>query len=48
MGIANAIQDLNKCKMVKAVRTHKGSISNIKFNQKQGIICTSGLNVDLQ
>ncbi len=39
------IQDLNKCKMIKAVRTHKGSVSNIKFHPKQGLITTSGLNV---
>jgi WD40 repeat protein len=40
-----AIKDLNKCKMIKAVRTHKGSISSIKLHQKQGLISTSGLNV---
>lgn len=36
--------DLNKCKMIKAVRTHKGSISGLKFAAKLGLIVTSGLN----
>ncbi len=31
--------------MIKAVRTHKGSVSNIKFHNKLGLFSTSGLNV---
>lgn len=27
------IWDLNECKLVKAVKTHKGSVSNIKIDQ---------------
>lgn len=38
------IWDLNKCQLVKAVKSHKGSISNIKLNRKTGLITTSGLN----
>lgn len=40
-----AIWDLNKSKMIKAVKTHKGSVSSVKFHAKQGLISTSGLNV---
>lgn len=43
-----AIWDLNKCAMVKAVRTHKGSVSSIKFHHKGGFITTAGLNVPYQ
>jgi WD40 repeat protein len=39
------MKDLNKCKMIKAMRTHKGSVSSIKFHAKQGLISTAGLNV---
>jgi len=31
--------------MIKAVRTHKGSVSSIKLHQKQGLFSTAGLNV---
>ena len=34
--------------MIKAVRTHKGSISGLKFAAKLGLIVTSGLNVNSQ
>ena len=45
MGSKLSTQDLNKSKMVKAVRTHKGSVSNIKFHEKLGLFSTAGLNV---
>ena len=48
MGNKSFKKDLNKCKMIKAVRTHKGSISGLKFAAKLGLIVTSGLNVNLQ
>jgi hypothetical protein len=32
LGTGSSIQDLNKCKMIKATRTHKGSVSTIKFH----------------
>lgn len=46
MGNKSLKKDLNKCKMIKAVRTHKGSISGLKFSAKLGLIVTSGLNVN--
>lgn len=47
MGTSPLKKDLNKCKMVKAVRTHKGSVSTIKFHRKLGLFSTAGLNVSL-
>jgi hypothetical protein len=45
MGKNRKIKDLTKCKMIKAIKTHKGSVSNIKFHQKMGLFSTAGLNV---
>ena len=45
LGSSVDIQDLNKCKMVKAVKTHKGAAANIKFHHKLGLFSTCGLNV---
>lgn len=40
------VKDLNKCKLVKAIKTHKGAAANIKFHHKLGLFSTCGLNVD--
>ena len=39
-----AIWDLNRCSMIRAVKSHKGSISNVSFQEKKGLILTTGLN----
>lgn len=39
-----AIWDLNRCSMVRAVKSHKGAVSNVNFQEKHGLIISTGLN----
>ena len=43
--LSKNIQDLNECKLVKAVKTHKGAVSNVKIDSTTGCLITTGLNV---
>ena len=38
------IWDLNRCSLVRSVKCHKGSVSNLHFQEKNALILSTGLN----